>query len=83
MWKATEAQFGYGRGGTTYGSTFVTPQRDPGAALMGHESIHAEQYARYGGGIGFPIAYLAEELRHPGAENRFEKEAGLEAGGYK
>jgi RHS repeat-associated protein len=82
MWTATGADFGYGRGGTTYGSTFVTGYDSPTRKLMGHEEVHAEQYARYGGGIGFPIAYLAEEIRHPGAENRYEKEAGLEAGGY-
>jgi hypothetical protein len=83
MWTATGADWGFGRGGTTYGSTFVTGYDNPSRTLLGHEEVHAEQFARYGGGIGFPIAYFVEELRHPGAENRFEREAGLEAGGYR
>jgi RHS repeat-associated protein len=83
LWVARGADWGFGRAGTTYGSTFVTGLDEVGRPLLHHESVHADQYARYGGGIGFPIAYFVEELMHPGAENRFEQEAGLEDGGYR
>jgi len=82
MWVAAGSSFGYGRGGTTYGSTFVTGQDDPDERTLHHESIHAGQFARFGGGVLFPIAYLWEEHNHPGAENKYEREAGLEDGCY-
>ncbi len=82
MWVATEATTGFGRAGTTYGSTFVTGELDPDENLKHHESIHAEQYARFGGGIIFPILYFWEEHNHPGCENKYEREAGLEDGRY-
>ncbi len=72
---AAGAPFGFGRGGTTYGSTFVTGQDNPDERTLRHEAIHAGQWARFGGGIIFPIAYLWEEYNHPGAENKYEREA--------
>jgi hypothetical protein len=86
-----------GRGGTTYGSVFVTPSTQAEVEddfargrrcggwddLLGHEEVHSDQYARYGGGVGFPIAYGVEEATSGGhANNRFEQEAGLYEGNY-
>lgn len=82
MWVAAGSSFGFNRGGTTYGSTFVTGNPNPDERTMRHESIHAGQWASFGGGIGFPIAYFTEEAFHPGAENRYERDAGLEDGCY-
>lgn len=98
IWTAEgAADWTTGRGGTTYGSVFVTPDTsaeiDAAFArgercggwddLLGHEATHSDQYARYGGGIGFPIAYIVEEITSGGgANNKFEQEADLEDGGY-
>ena len=71
---------GFGRGGTTIGGVFLT-RRDPGPALLRHEAVHADQWARHG--LTFPVRYGLEELRHRGSRNRFEVEAGLEDGGYE
>lgn len=75
---------GYARGGTCFGSAFLTGGvlSDPTRrrAMLTHESVHADQWARYG--VFFAVRYLREELRHPGAANRFEIEAGLGDGGY-
>lgn len=71
---------GFSRGGTTVGGVFLTG-REPGRPLLRHEAVHAEQWARHG--LTFPLRYWAEELRHRGARNRFEIEAGLEDGGYR
>ena len=60
--------------------TFLT-RREPGPRLLRHEAVHAEQWARHG--LTFPFRYGREELRHRGARNRFEVEAGLEDGGYR
>ncbi|MBT0567420.1 hypothetical protein [Williamsia sp. CHRR-6] len=71
---------GFARGGTCVGGVYLTG----GAAtrrVLQHESVHAEQWARYG--LGFMVRYLLEERRHPGAANRFEIEAGLEDGNYR
>jgi RHS repeat-associated protein len=72
------AQYGYGRGGTTYGNTYITPDRHTSAARLGHEYVHSKQWARYGS--SFPFRYFAAG-RNP-CTNRFEREAGLAAGGY-
>ncbi len=86
-----------GRGGTTYGSIFVTPtdqqtieqellnhQRPHGwDSLLDHEARHADQWAQHGGGIGFPIVYGIEEWTSGGGScNRYERDADLEDGGY-
>ncbi|MGH3694823.1 MAG: DUF6531 domain-containing protein [Pseudonocardiaceae bacterium] len=83
MWVAAGSSTGYKRAGTAYGSTFVTGSDAPGERTLRHESIHAEQYARFGGGAIFPILYLWEEHNHPGRDNEYEQEAGLEDGGYR
>ncbi|AEF42257.1 hypothetical protein [Hoyosella subflava] len=70
---------GFARAGTTVGGVFLTG-KDPSARLIRHESVHADQWARYG--FTFPVRYWIEELRNPRGKNRFEIEAGLEDGGY-
>ena len=75
---------GFARGGTCVGGAFLTGRAvsstGPDAALLRHEAVHAEQWARYG--VSFAVRYLFEESRHRGAANRFEIEAGLADGGY-
>lgn len=76
---------GYARGGTCVGAVFLTGSTlddpDKRARLLRHEAVHADQWARHG--LGFAVRYLVEEVRRPGARNRFEIAAGLEDGGYR
>ncbi|CAM3807858.1 hypothetical protein [Smaragdicoccus niigatensis] len=72
-------RFGFGRGGTTIGGVYLTGN-NLSQQVLRHESVHAEQWARYG--FRFALMYPFEELRHPREKNRFEIEAGLEDGGY-
>ncbi|MDI9914819.1 hypothetical protein [Rhodococcus sp. IEGM 1379] len=76
---ATGMRRGFARGGTTLGGVYLT-RRNIARAVLRHEAIHADQWARYG--IVFGAKYLVEEIRHPGRKNRFEIEAGLADGGY-
>ena len=71
---------GFARGGTTLGGVYLT-RRNTTRAVLRHEAIHADQWARHG--LTFGPKYLCEELRHPGPRNAFEIEAGLEDGGYR
>lgn len=71
---------GFARGGTTLGGVYLT-RGNTTPAVLRHEAIHADQWARHG--IAFGIMYLCEEARRPGARNRFEIEAGLADGGYR
>lgn len=68
---------GYARGGTTIGDTYLTGRR-PGPEVVSHEKVHVEQWRRYG--LSFALRYAAAG-RDP-LRNRWEREAGLEAGGY-
>ena len=70
---------GFGRGGTTIGGAYLTGN-NLSQRVLRHESVHAAQWARYG--FRFAGMYLLEEVRHRGATNRFEIEAGLADGGY-
>lgn len=70
---------GFGRGGTTFGGAYLT-EKNFGERILRHESVHADQWARYG--LTFMARYLFEEARHPRARNKFEIEAGLEDGNY-
>ncbi|MBD8053455.1 hypothetical protein ICV35_07185 [Rhodococcus ruber] len=79
LYLCTGMRGGYARSGTTIGGAFLTG-RSPSRRILRHEAVHADQWARHG--IGFAIRYLREELRRPGARNRFEIEAGLADGGY-
>lgn len=80
MFVAVGVRVGIARRGTTYGAAFLA-RRETTPRLLRHEAVHAEQWARHG--LTFPVRYLLEEVRRPGARNRFEVEAGLEDGGYR
>jgi hypothetical protein len=71
-------RWAFGRGGTTIGSVFLS-RGARSARVLGHEAVHREQWRRYG--LAFPLLYLAAG-RDP-CRNRFEREAGLEDGGYR
>jgi RHS repeat-associated protein len=78
------ARGGFNRGGTTYGSVFVTGARSPDARLIRHEAKHANQWSWFGGGPAFPIAYGLDEyvFSGGGSHNHFEQQAGLRDGCY-
>ena len=67
----------FGRGGTCVGDTVLTskPMTD---TVLAHEDVHRRQWQRYG--LAFIPMYYAAGLAP--LKNRFEIEAGLEAGGY-
>jgi hypothetical protein len=67
----------FGRGGSCVGGCYLT-NRNVGEHVLGHEAVHKEQWLKYG--MLFPLLYLIAG-RNP-LKNRFEIEAGLEAGGY-
>lgn len=70
-------QWAFGRGATCIGNT-VLCHDEPAMRVLEHEEIHRRQWMRYG--LAFiPMYFLAG--RDP-RRNRFEIEAGLEAGGY-
>ena len=70
-------KWSFGRGGSCVGGCYLTA-RNAGDRVLGHEAVHQRQWQRYG--MLFPLLYLVAG-RDP-LENRFEIEAGLEAGGY-
>ncbi|RRQ26482.1 hypothetical protein DK926_18420 [Rhodococcus sp. Eu-32] len=80
LFVASGMRGGFGRGGTTIGGVYLT-RTNTSRAVLRHESVHAGQWARYG--VLFAVRYLVEEVRHPGASNKYEIEAGLSDGGYK
>ena len=67
----------YGRGGSCVGACYLTGTntREP---VLEHETVHKAQWQKYG--MLFPLLYFIAG-RNP-LKNRFEIEAGLEAGGY-
>ena len=67
----------FGRGGSCVGGCYLTDRNDSDTVL-GHEVVHQAQWRTYG--MLFPFLYWMSG-RNPLA-NRFEIEAGLEAGGY-
>ncbi len=67
----------FGRGGSCVGGCYLT-DLNHSDTVLGHEVVHREQWRRYG--LLFPILYWMSG-RNP-LTNRFEIEAGLEAGGY-
>ncbi|OZD09042.1 hypothetical protein CH275_01840 [Rhodococcus sp. 06-235-1A] len=71
---------GFGRGGTTFGGAYLT-KGNTARRVVRHESVHADQWARFG--LTFPFRYLTEEARHRGLANKYEIEAGLADGGYR
>jgi hypothetical protein len=55
-------------------------------ALAAHEARHRPQWAIgtvIGGPFAFPVAYAVDDFFFPGARNHFERQAGLEPGGYR
>lgn len=68
----------FGRGGTTLGAVYLTHDAVSPSVLR-HEAVHRAQWRRYG--LAMIPLYLAAG-RDP-FRNRFEIEAGLEAGGYR
>jgi hypothetical protein len=71
-------EWAFARGGVCVGGCFLTGDREPTDALLAHEAVHRDQWRRYG--FLMPMLYLVAG-RDP-LRNRFEIEAGLEAGGY-
>lgn len=71
-------RWAFGRGGTMVGGVYLTRDTISDAVLR-HEAVHRAQWRRYG--LVFPLLYFAEGL--DAQRNRFEIEAGLEAGGYR
>ncbi|NHC43703.1 hypothetical protein [Motilibacter aurantiacus] len=71
----------YPRGGVTWGDTYLTGDGDRArsAARIRHETVHADQWRRY----GFRFAWLYLRAGREAEANRFEVEAGLEDGGYR
>jgi hypothetical protein len=67
----------YGRGGSCVGACYLTGTNTRERVLE-HETVHKAQWQRYG--MLFPLLYFIAG-RNP-LKNRFEIEAGLEAGGY-
>ncbi|WP_429519831.1 hypothetical protein [Rhodococcus sp. BE178] len=70
---------GFGRGGTTLGGAYLT-RGNTADRVIRHEAVHADQWGWHG--AVFAPMYLWEEIRNPGARNRYEIAAGLEDGGY-
>jgi hypothetical protein len=71
-------RFAFGRGGTTIGGVFLT-HGSPSTAVLEHETVHRDQWRRYG--LAFAVLYAAAG-RDP-FTNRFEIEAGLAKGNYR
>ncbi|MGW6520525.1 hypothetical protein [Streptomyces sp. NPDC054962] len=78
------------RAGTMFGTVFLTDQHMKGDSprtqrLAEHEARHADQWATFsltGGPAAFPALYAFDEAFFPGAFNHFERQAGLDEGGY-
>jgi hypothetical protein len=74
----------------TVGDIVLTPEKLPFSgeqlrAVAAHEARHRVQWAVgtvIGGPLAFPIAYAIDDFFFPGSRNHFERQAGLEAGGY-
>lgn len=57
-----------------------------GKAVADHEARHRSQWAvvtALGGPFAFPILYGIDDFFFPGSRNHFERQAGLETGGYE
>lgn len=71
-------EWAFPRGGVCVGGCFLTGDAPVTDAVLGHEAVHARQWHRYG--FLMPVLYQLAG-RNP-LRNRFEIEAGLEAGNY-
>lgn len=72
------------------GDIVLTPGFDTNkehlAMLAAHEARHRRQWAVgtvIAGPFAFPVAYAIDDFFFPGARNQFERQAGLESGGYR
>ena len=72
------------------GDIVLTPgfniSREQLRTLAGHEVRHRPQWAVMtiiGGPFAFPVAYAIDDFFFPGSRNHFERQAGLESGGYR
>lgn len=78
------------RAGTMFGTVFLTDQHMEADSprtqrLAEHEARHTDQWAAFslvGGPAAFPALYALDEAFFPGAFNHFERQAGLDDGGY-
>jgi hypothetical protein len=73
----------------TVGDIVLTPgfniPREQLTTLAGHEARHRPQWAVMtviGGPLALPVAYAIDDFFFPGSRNHFERQAGLESGGY-
>jgi hypothetical protein len=73
----------------TMGDIVLTPgyniSREELKTLVAHEARHRTQWAVctvIGGPFAFPVAYAIDDFFFPGDRNHFERQAGLESGGY-
>ena len=74
----------------TLGDIVLTPgfniSKEQRQNLVAHEARHRVQWAvgtAIGGPFAFPVAYAIVDFFFPGPRNFFERQAGLEAGGYR
>jgi hypothetical protein len=73
---------------TNLGDIVLSPgytNREERSAVASHEARHRPQWAIgtvIGGPLAFPVAYAIDDFFFPGARNHFERQAGLESGGY-
>jgi len=70
-------RWSFGRGGTTIGAVYLTHDNES-AQVLKHEAVHRAQWKKYG--LTFIPLYIAAGV--DARTNRFEVEAGLEAGNY-
>jgi hypothetical protein len=73
----------------TMGDIVLTPgfnnSREQLKRLVAHEARHRTQWAVWtviGGPFAFPVLYAIDDFFFPGERNHFERQAGLESGGY-
>jgi len=74
----------------TVGDIVLTPgfniSKEQLQALVAHEARHRTQWAvatAIAGPFAFPVAYAVVDFFFPGSRNFFERQAGLESGGYR
>ena len=72
------------------GDIVLTPgfniPREQRTALVAHEARHRPQWAVVtviAGPFAFPVAYAIDDFFFPGSRNHFERQAGLDTGGYR
>jgi hypothetical protein len=78
-----------GASAMTIGDVVLTPgfniPRANREKLVAHEARHRVQWAIgtvIAGPLAFPVAYAVDEFFFPGSRNYFERQAGLDTGGY-